>query len=225
MPWLIARYQPTSLFSLKHGDATSSGGKSLLVPTPFAIRMALLDAAIRTDGVKIGSNAFDQIQSLGLAIRPSTYAAVTGALVKVLKQRGRAMQQTIAFREYVHLSGELGLAFGGAEEALAAIKPWLMQVNYFGKRGSFMQLLEKPTLQPELPPGFILLSGNGTAFPVDGTPQLLDDYGPKLQFEQVNIYNNTQLKKTDRSRLCVVLPYRLERSARSFTLYKALDNA
>ena len=64
MQWLIARYQPTSLFSLKHGDATSTGAKSLLVPTPFAIRMALLDAAIRTEGIAAGRSAFEHIKSL-----------------------------------------------------------------------------------------------------------------------------------------------------------------
>ncbi|GIV84805.1 MAG: hypothetical protein KatS3mg052_1812 [Candidatus Roseilinea sp.] len=226
MPWLIARYQPTSLFSLKHSDATSTGGKSLLVPTPFAIRTALLDAAIRTAGVGIGPQAFEQIKSLRLAIRPPTYAAVTGALVKVLKperepERGRAMQRTIAFREYVHLAGVLSLAFGGDEATLQAIAPWLMQISYFGKRGSFMQLLEKPTLQPELPPGFVSLSGNSTSFPVDGTLQLLDDYSPNLQFGQVDIYNDARLKQTDRPRLRVVLPYRLRPSARPFTFYEA----
>jgi hypothetical protein len=61
MPWLIARYQPTSLFSLKHGDATSTGGKSLLVPTPFAIRMALLDAAIRTEGIAAGPVSYTHL--------------------------------------------------------------------------------------------------------------------------------------------------------------------
>ena len=45
--WLIAEYQPVSLFSLKNSLATSSGGKSLLVPTPYAFKMALLDAACR----------------------------------------------------------------------------------------------------------------------------------------------------------------------------------
>ena len=49
--WLVAEYQPVGLFSLKHASATSSGGKSLLVPTPFALKMALLDGACRLWGV------------------------------------------------------------------------------------------------------------------------------------------------------------------------------
>jgi hypothetical protein len=48
--WLIADYQPVTLFSLKNSLATSSGGKSLLVPTPCAFKMALLDAACRVWG-------------------------------------------------------------------------------------------------------------------------------------------------------------------------------
>lgn len=141
MPWLIARYQPSSLFSLKQGDATSTGAKSLLLPTPFAVRMALLDAAIRTAGVAEGPRAFETIKALRLAVRPPAYAAVSSTFLKVLKPereaeaRGRAMTRTIAFREYVHLAGELAIAFGGPEDGLAAIRPWLMQISYFGKRG------------------------------------------------------------------------------------------
>lgn len=150
MLWLIAHYQPTSLFSLKHGDATSTSGKSLLVPTPFAIRMALLDAAIRTEGIGIGPEAFARIKMLRLAIRPPDHAAVSSIFVKVLKperdaeKRGREMQQTIAFREYVHLNGELRLAFSAEMETLEIVARWLPQVNYFGKRGSFYQLLKLP---------------------------------------------------------------------------------
>jgi len=112
MPWLVARYQPTSLFSLKHGDATSTGGKSLLIPTPFAIRMALLDVAIRTEGVQAGPQAFERIKSLAaLPCGCPPHAAVASIFVKVLKPerkvaaRGREMAPTIAFREYVHLTG------------------------------------------------------------------------------------------------------------------------
>ncbi|MFC1465053.1 MAG: hypothetical protein ACFLMY_09410 [Candidatus Brachytrichaceae bacterium NZ_4S206] len=227
MQWLIARYQPTSLFSLKHGDATSTGGKSLLVPTPFAIRMALLDVAIRTEGIAAGPRAFEQIKSLRLAIRPPAYAAVTSTFVKILKPerdaeaRGRAMQQTIAFREYVHLAGELALAFGGPPKTLSAVEPWLRQVNYFGKRGSFMQLLDAPQHEQDLPKGFILLSERSDFFPFDGTLQMLDDCAQNVPFEKVNIYSRTGLTKDDRPKVYVVLPYRLKRSSRSFTFYEA----
>ena len=234
MPWLIARYQPTSLFSLKHGDATSTGAKSLLVPTPFAIRMALLDAAIRTDGIAAGQSAFDHIKSLQLALRPPAHAAVTSTFVKVLKperetaKRGRQMQQTIAFREYVHLQGELGLAFGGSTDTLDAIKPWLAQVNYFGKRGSFYQLLAPPEQADDLPPGFQHFpppGGPGSGPPQSfllGLIQRVDEWGQKLTFEAANIYNRDQKIKLgeDRLRVNVILAYELIRASRGMTLYR-----
>ena len=243
MEWLIARYQPTSLFSLKHGDATSTGGKSLLIPTPFAIRMALLDAAIRTESAQAGADAFEQIKALKLAVRPPAHAAVSSIFVKVLKpdrnteRTGRAMLQTIAFREYVHLAGELTLAFGGETMLLEAATSWLAQVNYFGKRGSFFQLLERPakitTPGNEAPPDFVLLTGPNLmageqlrAFRL-GLIQRLDDWGDPLTFQQANIYHNdTQDRITlgkERIRMDVILPYRLTHSSRGYTLYTRLD--
>ena len=53
--WTIARFASTSLFSLRPANATTSGGKSLLTPTPFAIKMSLLDVAIRVYGVEQGT--------------------------------------------------------------------------------------------------------------------------------------------------------------------------
>ena len=49
--WLVARYAPTALFSLKPSLATSSGATTLLAPTPYALKMALLDVAYRTLGI------------------------------------------------------------------------------------------------------------------------------------------------------------------------------
>lgn len=243
MLWLIARYQPTSLFSLKHGDATSTGGKSLLIPTPFAIRMALLDVAIRTEGIAVGPQAFERIKSLRLAIRPPDHAAVASIFVKVLKPerdaeaRGREMQQTIAFREYVHLSGELELACGAEIDTLATIARWLPQVNYFGKRGSFYQLLEPPRLVevPDggLPAGFLAFPGHDllhekppSQFPL-GLIQRVDEWGEPLRFEQADVFNregkaNIKVGR-ERLRMDVILPYRMVRASRGVALYERFN--
>ncbi len=238
MPWLVAEYQPVSLFSLKHGEATSTGAKTLLVPTPFAIRTALLDAAIRACGVGYGPNAFERIRALRLAMRPPPRVAVTNLFAKVLKperdpSRGRAMQQTIAFREYVHLEGALELAFSGASEHLQAVTPLLFHVSYFGKRGSFFQLVSPPRMAETLPEGFILLEGPSfsggevqgpmpEAFPM-GIIQRLDDWGHELTFEQVNVYTREKIRPNrDRVRYDVVLPYQITRAGRGFAVYEQL---
>lgn len=239
MRWLIARYQPVSLFSLKHGEATSTGGKSLLVPTPFAIRTALLDVAIRVRGVAYGPQAFQHIRALRLALVPPEQAAVTNLFVKVLKperdrERGRAMQQTIAFREYVHLEGTLALALGGDPAHLQEVAPLLPHVSYLGKRGSFFQLLAPPemleTQGTQPPAGFTALvawdqegekDANHLSFPL-GCIQRLDDWGPDLTFEKANIYTGAKIQLgRERVRFDVVLPYRLVRAGRGFAVYCA----
>ncbi len=239
MRWLIARYQPVSLFSLKHGEATSTGGKSLLLPTPFAIRTALLDVAIRVRGVAYGPEAFDHIRALQLAIRPPQRAAVTNLFAKVLKpernpeERGRAMQQTIAFREYVHLEGALELALGGEPAHLQEVASLLLHLSYLGKRGSFFQLLELPetieTPDTQPPAGFTALVAWNQASEEDSKPltfplgciQRLDDWGPDLTFERVNIYTRDKIRPgRDRVRFDVVLPYQLVRAGRGFAVYE-----
>ncbi len=232
MAWWIARYQPVGLFSLKHGEATSTGGKTLLIPTPFAVRTALLDAALRTEGIAVAEEAFERIRRLALAIQIPPRAAVSALFTKILKperdaSRGRAFQRTIAFREYVHLAGPLEVALGGEPEDLTRVAPWLAHVTYLGKRGGFVQLLEPPRPVEALPEGFVPLT------PLEGQDRIplgilqrVDDWGPTLTFDKLNVYSDEKIKMgKDRIRFDVVVPYRLVRSGRGFALYVHLDAA
>jgi hypothetical protein len=237
--WLIAHYQPVGLFSLKVGLATSTGAKTLFLPTPFAVRTALLDAAIRTRGLATAPEVFEIVKGLTIAALPPERVVVTNLFAKVLKpqradaQREEAMQSTIAFREYAYLMGNLGLAFKGEEVALNQLEALLPHVNYFGKRGSFIQLLAPPGWNRQLPEGFVVLRGvsvNGgevagqvaTPFPL-GIIQVMDDWGPHLTFEKVNIYSDEDIRLgRDRIRVPVILPYRLVRSSRSFSYYERI---
>ncbi len=240
--WTIAEYQPTSLFSLRPCTATSSGGKSLIVPTPFAVKMALLDAAIRTQGLAPGQALFPALRDLRVAVRLPRHVLVNNTFVRILrvkevktkgseKEAGIAraiadrqwpFQRTIGFREYVQFGGPLALAFQGMEAS--DLVPLLEQINYLGKRGGFMQLLRPPETVDELPDGFTVLteSVNG-AFPL-GTLQMVDDCGPKLAFEQVNVYGEKGMKPgKDRVFHHIVLPYRPVRFSRGFTFYEQLE--
>lgn len=250
--WVIADYQPVSLFSLRMGLATSTGAKTLFLPTPFTIRTALLDAAIRTRGVAVGPEMFEKLKTLSLAVRPPERVVVTNLFTKVQKPRrtdqrsedeeeedeaespgSSAMQKTIAFREYTYLVGGLGLAFSGDEPALRTMAELLPHVNYFGKRGSFFQLLDPPKLMDVLPEGFVLLDGvyiegdrvegqTPRAF-VPGIIQMMDDWGRGLTFEKINVYTDEPIRLgKDRVLKSVVLPYRLVRSSKSFSFYERI---
>lgn len=230
--WLVAEFLPTALFSLKPAWATSSGGKSLLVPTPFSLKMALLDAACRADGVARARTAWPTLRDLTVALRPPDRLVVTNLFAKILKprrhpagpgaQHAGPLGKTIAYREYVHFGGPLGVALAGAGSPPAELAGWLLHVNYLGKRGGFMQLLGPPDLVEDLPPGFVVVNGGADeAFPATGVIQQLDDCAQSLTFDKASIYSGKRITLgKDRVLRHVVLPYRLASSSRSFTSYE-----
>ena len=235
--WLMASYQPAALFTLKFGMATATGAKSLLIPTPFAIRTALLDIAIRVEGVAYGAEAFNLLRQLDLALRPPAHAVTTNLFANILKpphsnkKSDDAMVGTIAFREYVHLQGHLMLAFGGKASTLARIEAWLPHLTYLGRRGGFMQFL--PPLEriasEQLPDSYTSLSqplGAPAPFPL-GILQILDDWGPSLTYEKINVFSSKSINRPgagdDRTRYAIVLPYQFRQAGRGFTLYERME--
>jgi hypothetical protein len=241
--WIVAQYLPVSFFSLRAAGSTTSGGKTLLVPTPFAIKMALLSGTIRSRGLKEGDRLFPFLRDLELYLEPPEEMIVVKSFGKIrreLKDKSNAekaqrarekkeypMQPTIAYREYVNYKGIFQLACSLPEESpLAALLPeLLMQINYLGKRGSFMQIIAQPQIRTELPPGrFVHLTSEGAqSFVIDGTLQVLDDCGPSLTFAKANIYDDAKIVlHKDRVLRHIVLPYRQTRSSRSYSWYQRI---
>jgi hypothetical protein len=236
--WILAEYQPVGLFSLKLSTATSSGGKSLLVPTPYAIKMALVDAACRTQGSSRAEAMWPTLRDLSVGVRLPERAVVTNLFAKILKPRrnpaapgsqdGGPLGKSIAFREYVWPQGSLGLVLGSlAEQQVPAMTELLLQINYLGKRGGFVQLTSPPQTIAELPDGFVLLNPKDgqQGFDSRGVMQILDDCGPRMTFEQANVYSGQSVKLgKERVLNHVVLPYQLARSSRSYSLYERIDD-
>lgn len=232
--WLISEYEAATLFSLKLSSATASGGKTLLVPTPYALKMALLDVACRTQGVAQIEPVWSRLRDLAIAIKPADQALVTNLFQKVLRPRRSAaepgdrdagpFQKTIGYREYVHLVGPLGIALDWPSgENADWLIDLLLNINYLGKRGSFVQLSAPPVFVNDLPPGFVLATEPQPQFVVNGLLQVLDDCTPDLTFAKANIYSGEKVRMgKDRITRNIVLPYRLTRSSKSFSLYERI---
>ncbi|MBM3188955.1 MAG: hypothetical protein FJZ90_09575 [Chloroflexi bacterium] len=229
--WLIAEYEPTTLYSLKPASATSSGGKTLLAPTPFALKMALLDVVFRSAGAMQAEARWPLIRDLTVAVQLPHHAVVTQLFTRILKPSRSAkglLDRSIGYREYVHFSGPWALAFSPGSEELP---PWFYEtatcLHYLGKRGDFVQLTQMPQVQAELPGGFVQLNPpEGQAvFDIRGTLQLLDDCGPRMTFAHADIYSGTAVG-LGRERILrpVVLPYRVTRTSKSYTLYEHLNS-
>ena len=87
MSWLILHYQPT-VFSLKPARATSTVGKTLLVPTPYAVKMALLDARPEMRPTLQTPDAFVKALSSKTAVHIGVpdEACVTGTIQKIRQE-------------------------------------------------------------------------------------------------------------------------------------------
>jgi hypothetical protein len=237
--WLIASYSATSFFSLKPASSTSSGGKSLLTPTPFSVKMAFLDAALRLYGVEDGARMFLAIRSLRIAVRLPRQAVVNNTFVKIMRpHKGGVkdatgtgletpMGNTIAFREYISFTGPMLFAFQGAP--VSDLTPLLLNVNYFGKRGGFFQLQDVPvtrewTDETLTANGYTLLTESTTEFVIDGLLHQLDDCSPTMTFEQANIYSGKSIRLAKERLLHhVVLPYRLVSSSKGYSYYERIE--
>jgi hypothetical protein len=239
--WILAEYMPVTLFSLKPAAATSSGGKTLLCPTPFAIKMALLDAALRTTAYDEAVTLWPVIRDLRIKLALPPQLSVINTFTKIVRPKKNGpsdddgtglitpLNRTIAYREYVSFGGNLNLALQLATgdrppEPFVAV---LAQINYLGKRGGFMQLLRHPLVVDdeaiEAMHAWIVLTEEQQTFAMGGTLQVLDDCGAKLTFQRANIYSGERITQgKERILRHIVLPYRVSRSSRNFTLYERM---
>jgi len=236
--WLLLTYEPVSLFSLRSTYSMSKGGKTLLLPTPYAVKMAFIDACFRFANADSGDQhareMFDRIKGRQIRFRPPTECVVQNTFVKI-RQDERDGESgfyvpTIAYRELVFFTGLLTIAINAKEwssDEASLVANAAAHVNYFGKRGSFFQFLQSEVVD-ELPPMFSI-SGNDsvTSIPTStyGVTQFLDDFGPDLcaakdGFERISTYHNKDIKIGKHRMLVLTLvPYQRKEASKSFTRY------
>lgn len=199
--WLTVCYQPVSLFSLKRSDATSMAARSNLVPTPYAIKMALLKVLIESQGHRHVNDfddwiqqEFEWIRDLQIFVQPPKQLVVNrnGYKLRYWNQQAdkdyrkandrnppptMPMQGGFVFREWVHLEGELTIRCGPTSR-LKPLERLFSQINYFGKRGCFFQYLPLPRHEQ--------YSSASTIQPdeMQGfTVQPMDDFGAKTDLQ------------------------------------------
>ncbi|WP_110518347.1 hypothetical protein [Herpetosiphon llansteffanensis] len=241
--WMSASFLPTSLFSLRPALATASGAQSLLVPTPFAIKMALVSNVIQLFGIDLGSHVWPAIRDAEIALKLPELVVVAKTFIKI--QRPKRFKQnnqeefiqalndglypfnpTIAFREFVQFEGEVGIAIKIHDSQYnKIIESAFKHISYFGKRGGFWQRQTQIVLLDTLDYSWINLTINQTSIFIQGTLQLLDDCGKKLSWEHVNIYSEKSIKIDNDERILrpIVLPYTLTRSSYRYTVYTRIE--
>jgi len=232
-----AIFKPTSLFSLKSSNATNSGAKSLFLPSPYAIKMAILNQAITVGGEleKLSSKKsqeFGYIRDTKITyfLPENSCFCVNNSFIKILKQKDDKRSkkqreegvlfepgfiQTVAFREYIHISEDIEIIFDvESKEAEEFLKKYLFRINYFGKKGCFFQFVryeENPSIS------------NVSEFDSEefkpGIIEEYDDFDSKSNFENVDNFSS---KTTKREKLILTLPLEIIGSSKSFSCYKVI---
>lgn len=214
-------YSPVSLFSLKSSNSTNSGAKSLFLPSPYSIKMAILNQAITLGGdlEKLSANKskeFAYIRDAGIKyhLRVGSNFCVNNSFIKILKpaREGGGFQQTVAFREYIFLSHPLEIIFQVKEEdAMNYLKNYLHKINYFGKRGCFFQFLYYSETPNE---SNVMLFDIQNATP--GIMEEYDDFDSNVSFDSVNTFSS---KNTKRKKEIFSLPLKNVDSSKSYSNY------
>lgn len=229
-----AIFQPTTLFSLKESNSTNKGAKSLFLPSPYSIKMAILNQAITIGGdlqkleeKKSQEFGFIRDSKISFYIPESNSFCVNNSFVKIqeLKEDKRdkkakeagvifepGFKPTISFREYVFISDKIEIIFDVSTiEAQNYLMQYLYKINYFGKRGCFFQFLEFNENPSE---------ANVKPFDVKnsmaGVLQSYDDFDEKATFDSVNNYSSANSKRKKR---ILVLPLSIESSSKNFTQF------
>lgn len=219
MDWQRLTYQPVATFELRPSNTTKTGGKTLLCPTPYTIKMALLDKAIRLNGLDWAVAQFPMIRDLEVWLRPPDQVAVNRTFQKILRPgKGAAWISTIAMREFCMQAGTLEIALGIPTEADVLrdeIRLLASAINYFGQRGSFAQLVDHRA--DDGPPlGFVDVNGPPQGLQM-GYLQRMDNMAPDATFDDVSAFNPRG--KGGRVAYNVVFPYRLLAHASNHTVW------
>ncbi len=243
--WIALTYEPVAPFSLRPSHSTSAGGKTLLVPTPYAIKLALVDAEIRRSGDEAGERLLVALREAAIALLPSRRACVTHTFVRSLKlhqekgkkrdeddeeeaeaDQGRPFNTTLRYREICVLSGPMVIAVGLRDPTLAsAVDVAARHVNYFGKRGGFFQLRQAQVVKEVDPRSSVVdpLGWFPVTTPAGGVACVLDDLGPRATLIRVSPYTDQRSEwELDRVAAMRILAVRRIASGSHFTAYERI---
>ena len=214
---------PTNLFSLKDSSSTNSGAKALFLPSPYAIKMAILNQAITIGGdletlkaKKSKEFGYVRDAKINFHILKGSNFCVNNSFVKILKpaREGGGFQQTVAFREYIFLSHPIEIVFEvETDEAKNYLQQYLHKINYFGKRGCFFQFLEYLDI-----PNEANVKPFQAKLGLSGILQEYDDFDEKATFENANNFSSVSAK---RKKQVWALQLKKVSSSKSFTNYIA----
>jgi len=205
--WLELEYLPASLFSFKDINATNTAATSLLIPTPFGVKMGLISICIQRYDIEKARELFNLIKGMKINFKLPREMVVNKTFGRINDLRQKTGRSKPGYREYVYAKGSLKIACdisGFAETDVSLLKILFRGINYFGKKGSFMQF-KGVTLLEKLDEGYIKLMGKDDFTAGRSIIQFTEDIPPEATFEDINIYDSdNSLKRVNNKQMHIV---------------------
>lgn len=207
--------------------------RSNLIPTPCAIKMALLKVLLESEGA-LHSSDFDEwikgefawIRDLQIWVRPPERLVVNrnGYKLRYYDQTADKadktrltlpMQGGFVFREWIYLEGNLEIHCKANSRSPELIQLFA-QINYFGKRGCFFQYLPDRT---QITSEALYQPNPQLSFTVG----LMDDFGRNTTFDKIDPFSSKKATlDKDRTIVTDFLPLKLTATSARYDFYQRL---
>lgn len=231
--WVRAQVYFASLYSYRIPNTSPSFAPASPVPSPSAVRLALVDAAIQSSGsVDDGRRIFETVKAAPLRLVPPRQVCVVRAFTKRLKpeqpktkearQRGqeKRLVESTGIREYCHPEGPLEI-YIQSEDETERVAELFRSLRRLGTTDSLARCSADIG---QGPPEELICR------PVDGLPGHLDNFDrrmvvslldlpPDVSFDAVNPYSPGQRGFKYRQQFWV-LPLVQRQRGENWTLYE-----
>ena len=198
MQWVKLTVHFPSFFSYRIPDYSSQYALSVPLPSPSAIKLAVVSTAIRATGnVAEGERVFYAVRDADVRINPPKQIAINSFLIKRLKKKKNepGFENTFGVREYVFFPDDFDL-FIGCDDADIAIK-YSAMLRYLGSGDSILYV--RHVEQTEKPPKSAIKAITDKEFVEAISKESyvvypVKDISKKAKFEQINPYSGKSIK-------------------------------
>jgi len=135
--WLKAEIEFASTFSYRQPDASAQFAIGSPIPSPAAIKLTLVDTAIRWNGsVEIGRQVFDWLKTCKVHCVPPEKVVRFRVFLKRLKPREGQLLESIGIRDYFLLNDSLIVFIKVPADKVEAMRQILLKVRRLGTSDS-----------------------------------------------------------------------------------------
>lgn len=222
MVWIKATYEFCSLFSYRIPNFSSQYALSSLLPGPSTIRLAIVSTAIESKkSIEYGREIFEIVKNNEIKISLPKKIAQTNVLIKRLKKKkGQSgLETTFGIRGYVHYPEKFSIYLNVPEGKKKEIATILKNIRRFGTSDSLVWcssvINEEPSkniisvvekLEKENKRNILIIP--------------VKDVNPKVDFDDINIFNKNKSKKDALLRKIYPIPISNQSQGKNWIVYE-----